>query len=151
MRLFAIYALREGVAVGPIKLGGVGQPWNPPPIHSYFPVFIASDSQCKFGHQCPKCRGYWRAGSGTVCPYCGIRAQRYEFLTDAQQLYVAKYCARLRHALAQDEDGEHVIDMDAVADAVGKDAEKPPFYYAEESQQNNFTCEVCGGVQRHTG
>ena len=73
MRLFAIYALREGVAVGTIKLGGVGQPWNPPPIYSYFPVFIASDSQGKFGHQCPKCRGYWLAGSGTVCPYCGIQ------------------------------------------------------------------------------
>jgi hypothetical protein len=51
MRLFAIYALREGVAVGTIKLGGIGQPWNPPPISSCFPVYIASDSQGKFGHQ----------------------------------------------------------------------------------------------------
>ena len=34
----------------------------------------------------------------------------------------------------------HFIDMDAVADAAGKDIEKPPFFYAEESQQNKFTC-----------
>jgi hypothetical protein len=34
--------------------------------------------------------------------------------------------------------------MDAVADAVGKEAEKPAFYYVEESQQNKFTCDHCG-------
>jgi hypothetical protein len=28
---------------------------------------------------------------------------------------------------------------------VGKDTEKPPFYYAEQSQQNQFTCDACGG------
>src|ERR1700674_6040727 len=36
--------------------------------------------------------------------------------------------------------------MDAVAEAVGKDSKKPPFYYAEESQQNKFTCDACGGI-----
>jgi hypothetical protein len=145
MALFAVYALRQGVAVDTIQLRGIGQPWNPPPVPGCFPVFIASDSQGKFGHQCPKCHGYWRAGGAAVCPYCGIRAQRHEFLTDAQQSYVAQYCALLSRALDQAEDGEHTIDMDAVADAVGKDTEKPPFYYAEESQQNQFTCEACGG------
>lgn len=34
--------------------------------------------------------------------------------------------------------------MDAVADAVGKESEKPPFYYSEESQQNKFNCAACG-------
>ena len=34
--------------------------------------------------------------------------------------------------------------MDAVADAAGKETDKPPFYYAEESQQNQFLCEACG-------
>ena len=34
--------------------------------------------------------------------------------------------------------------MDAVADAAGKGGEKPPFYYAEEAQQNLFTCTACG-------
>jgi hypothetical protein len=47
-------------------------------------------------------------------------------------------------ALGAENDGEHVINMDAVADAVGKEIEKPPFYYAEESQQHKFTCQACG-------
>jgi hypothetical protein len=36
--------------------------------------------------------------------------------------------------------------MDAVAEAVGKDGENPPFYYAEQSQQNKFTCDACGAA-----
>jgi hypothetical protein len=79
-----------------------------------------------------------------VCPYCGIRAQRHDFLTAAQQLYVAQYCERLRQALGAATDGDHIMDMDAVTDAVGKDAAKPPFYYVEQSQQNQFTCNACG-------
>jgi hypothetical protein len=56
---------------------------------------------------------------------------------------VQQYCRRLNEALAAKEDGDHIIDIDAVSDAVGIDAEKPPFYYAEESQQNRFTCKCC--------
>jgi hypothetical protein len=52
----------------------------------------------------------------------------------------------MREALNSDADGEHIIDMDAVADVVGKEAEKPAFYYAEESQQNKFTCKACGAL-----
>ncbi|PYU27544.1 MAG: hypothetical protein DMG32_06385 [Acidobacteria bacterium] len=52
----------------------------------------------------------------------------------------------MREVLESDVDGEHVIDMDAVADAAGRETEKPPFYYAEESQQNRFTCAECGEV-----
>jgi hypothetical protein len=51
----------------------------------------------------------------------------------------------MREVLAADVDGDYVIDMDAVADAAGNNAEKPPFYYAEESQQNKFKCSACGG------
>jgi len=36
-----------------------------------------------------------------------------------------------------------VIDMDAVADAVGKEGEKPAFYVSEQSQQRKFTCGAC--------
>ena len=36
--------------------------------------------------------------------------------------------------------------MDAVADAVGKEGERPPFYYSEERQQNLFTCDACGAT-----
>ncbi|MEJ2673059.1 MAG: hypothetical protein P8168_12845 [Deltaproteobacteria bacterium] len=34
--------------------------------------------------------------------------------------------------------------MDVVADAVGKEGEKPAFYVSEESQQCKFTCTACG-------
>lgn len=143
---FAVYALPQGVAVGKIQLGGIGDAWNPPPIPGCYPVFIASDSEGMFGCSCPACNGYWRiSGEGLHCPYCGIHAERHHFLTEAQRHYVAQYC-ELMNAAQEGEDGNHVIDMDAVADATGKDVKKPPFYYAEESQQTKFICEACGQV-----
>jgi hypothetical protein len=142
--LFAIYALPPGIPVGDVKMGGIGDPWNPPPLPGCLPVFIASDSHGLFGQQCPRCAGYWRSrGFPHVCPYCGIVDERHNFLTDAQRRYVAQYCQKLEEALSNDRDGEHIIDMDAVANAVGKDIEKPPFYYAEEKQQNDFICSAC--------
>ena len=42
--LFAVYAIPQGVAVHDIKMGGIGTPWNPPPLPDCFPVFISSDS-----------------------------------------------------------------------------------------------------------
>jgi hypothetical protein len=145
MVIFAVYALPQGIPVGPIQLGGIGQPWNDPPISGCVPVFYGSDSQGKFGHHCPQCRGYWRSdGSPSVCPYCAARGERHNFLSDAQRRYVQQYCEVLSEALNSAEDSDHIIDMDAVADAAGKDIEKPPFYYAEESQQNKFTCGACG-------
>ena len=143
--VFAIYALPQGIAVGRMDLGGIGQPSNPPPIPGCYQVFVGSDSEGKFGHQCPECDSYWRGGGGaTFCPYCGIRAGIQDFLTTAQRSYVAQYCALMYEALQADIDGEYVIDMDAVADAAGKVTQKPPFYYAETSQQNRFSCEACG-------
>ena len=144
---FAVYAIPQGVAVDTIQLGGIGTPWNPPPIPGCYPVLIASDSEGMYGHQCPRCSGYWRChgGAGT-CPYCGLRAKSHQFLTQAQQQYVVQYCDALSEALDKEGDIEHVVDMDAVADAVGSTTEKPPFYYAEESQQNKFTCNACGEI-----
>jgi hypothetical protein len=55
-----------------------------------------------------------------------------------------QYCDKMSELLEADKDGEYIIDMDAVADASGTNAEKPPFYYAEESQQNKFKCDACG-------
>jgi hypothetical protein len=145
MATYSIYALRQGVPVADLNMGGVGSPFPPPPVPGCVPVFISSDSEGKFGFQCPRCRQYWRASGGAgVCPYCGVRGERFQFLSDAQRDYVAKYCELLNNALAAKDDGDYVIDMDAVADATGKDVEKPPFYYAEESQQKKFTCTSCG-------
>jgi hypothetical protein len=143
--VFAVYALPQGIAVGTIRLGGIGQPSNPAPVSGCFQVFIGSDSQGKFGHQCPACDGYWRGDHGAeCCPYCGIHAPTHQFLSKAQKSYVEQYCARIREALSTESDGEYVIDMDVVADAVGQKTDKPPFYYAEVSQQNKFTCTACG-------
>ena len=146
--VFAVYAIPQGVAVGDIQMGGIGTPWNPAPVPGCFPVFISSDSTGMFGHQCPACKGYWRAShGGKLCPYCAYRAEEnYHFLTEAQQRYVKEYCDLLSDALHSGQPGEHTIDMDAVAEAVGKSNAKPAFYYAEERQQNLFKCVACGEV-----
>ncbi len=143
--LIAIWALREGIPVAGIQLGGIGQAWNPPPVPGCFPVFISSDSRGKFGHECPDCDGYWRSDHGALkCPYCAAVGDWHDFLTAAQRRYVKQYCDLLNAALSDGPDGDHFIDMDAVADAVGPTEPKPEFYYAEQSQQNSFNCEECG-------
>ena len=53
------------------------------------------------------------------------------------------YCDKLGEALQSVENGEVVIDMDAVADAVDQ-AEKPDFYISDERQQRQFVCPHCG-------
>ena len=144
--IFAIYALAQGVPVCGLPLGGIGSPMMPPPIPGCYMVFIGSDSEGKYGHECAACKSYWRDQAGTnFCPYCGVRGEVQEFLTAAQKSYVKEYCEKMTEALAADVEGEHIIDMDAVADAAGNAAEKPPFYYAEQSQQNKFECGACGG------
>lgn len=145
--IIAVYALAQGVPVAPIRLGGSGDRWDPPPISGCFPVFIASDSEGLFGRQCPACKGYWRSGSSaSICPYCASEGKIHELLTTAQRNYVSQYCALLSQALEDEKDGEHNIDMDAVSDATGKDANHPPFYYSETRQQNQVTCHECGQV-----
>jgi hypothetical protein len=41
------------------------------------------------------------------------------------------------------DNGEVVIDMDAVADAVSDPSNRPAFYVSEESQQHKFKCKAC--------
>mgnify|MGYP000953622873 CR=1 FL=1 len=143
--MIAVYALPQGVPVETIQLGGIGQPCNPPPIPGCFLVFIASDSHGKFGHTCPQCNGYWRSGPWpSMCPYCATRAPGHQFLSEAQLRYVRHYCEVLSNALEYGDDGEVVIDMDVVADAVREEGEKPTFYVSEQSQQCKFTCHACG-------
>lgn len=145
---FAIYAVYPGVPIGMIQLGGIGDHWNPPPLHDAFSVFIASDSQGLFGHECPRCKGYWRSngtpsGWRATCPYCALRTESHQFLTKGQRKYVQHYSGFYMEALNSDQDGEHVIDWDAVADIAAAGEEKPPFYYSEESQQTRFRCKAC--------
>lgn len=144
MVMIAVYALPQGIPIETIQLGGIGQPWNPPPFPGCYPVFIGSDSQGKFGHHCPQCQGYWRSGPWpSVCPYCGIERRGHQFLSQAQRRYVRQYCEVFSEALSSKRDGKVEIDMDAVADSVGKEGEKPPFYTSEVSQQCKFVCAAC--------
>ena len=142
--LVGVYALPQGIVVDCIQLGGIGQPWNTPPFNECVPVLIASDGQGHFGHNCPNCGGYWRSGPWPhFCPYCAWSSAPHQFLSKAQLHYVQHYCDTLFEALDSDEDGNVEIDMDAVADAAYKDAEKPFFYVSEESQQRKFNCAAC--------
>lgn len=143
MVLIGIYALPQGIPVDTIQMGGIGQAWSPPPVPGCIPVMIGSDSTGHFGHHCPQCGGYWRSGAwANVCPYCGLRAARHEFLSEAQQRYVMHYCQVLDRALGG-VDGDVKIDMDTVADSAGKDGERPAFYVSEQSQQRKFNCTAC--------
>lgn len=149
---FAIYALFQGIPVGTVNMWGIGEARSNPPIAGCFEVYIASDSLGMFGHQCPKCNGYWRAKGvpslwKLTCPYCGFRTDTHGFLTEGQRRYVWAFCRdvenTIQQAIQSEKDIEYTIDMDAVVDAVGKEHEKPKFYYAEESQQNHYTCSAC--------
>lgn len=146
---FGVYFLPEGIPVGMMRLGGIGQVDNSSPLPSGLPIYIASDSEGMFGHQCRRCNGYWRSKCfssqwKTTCPYCGYRAESHTFLTEGQIKYANECCKLIMQALSSDKDGESVVDMDMVADAIGKDHEKPKFYYSEQSQQNKFMCQSCG-------
>ncbi len=140
-----IYALPQGVPVEVLQIGGLGQSMDPPRIPGCFPVLLASDSQGKFGHNCPQCNSYWRSGPWPrICPYCATTAQGHEFLSESQLRYVRHYCDILSETMSFKDDGDVVLDMDEVADAVGKESEKPDFYVSERSQQRKFTCSACG-------
>lgn len=66
-----------------------------------------------------------------------------EFLSNAQRKYIAYYCEVLERALESAKEGQVVIDMDAVSDAIGESV-KPDFYVSEEIQQLQFNCSSCG-------
>ena len=100
--IYGVYALlNDGITVADFNLGGIGQAFSPPPpLSGCVPVFLASDSEGRFGHLCPNCGGYWRTdGRARVCPYCSIRAEPFQFMSDAQKRYVAHWCKVLREGL----------------------------------------------------
>jgi hypothetical protein len=107
-----------GSAVGTAVLGDMGSPIDPGPIPGNFMVFIASDSERMFGGQCPLCNSYWRSEAPSrFCAYCAAGGDPHNFVTDAHSAYLQQYSALLMSAINSPEDGEHVIDLDAVAEA----------------------------------
>jgi uncharacterized C2H2 Zn-finger protein len=149
--IFGVWALPQGIPVGDFPLGGVTANQRGDSFTGMFQVLIASDKQGLFGHSCPRCGEYWRSRAvpsewGITCPYCGLRTNTYAFLTEGQRRYVKACCALVEEAIQEGKEKTYVIDMDKVADETGQEGQKPDFYYAEESQQNFFTCKRCGAV-----
>jgi hypothetical protein len=149
--LSSLFASFEGIPLGFIAMGGLDERPNTNPPAPGIYVFIGSDMEGMFGHECPRCKQYWRSGGfpvswRMVCPYCALRVPSHNFLTKGQGKYVKDFCKLVTDAM-EGPDGPHVIDMDTVADAAGKDIEKPRFFYAEEAQQNSYRCESCGARQ----
>lgn len=143
---YAVHILPPGIPVGTADLGGIGSPIDRGPVPGCFMAYIVSDSDAMFGQQCLQCNEYWRSKSSSrFCAYCGLRGESHNFLTEAHAPYIQQYSALYTEAINTPEDGEHVIDLDAVSDALGS-LQKPPFYYAEKSQQNKFECRECGDV-----
>jgi hypothetical protein len=147
-----LYAdLNSGLIVGDFRLGGMGEPFKPPPPGGAVPVFIGSDSHAKWGHMCPRCRGYFRsehhpAIHPLTCAYCGWKGPTHAFRTRAQRKYVHHVIEKVAICIQELPVGEHrdvVIDMDVAGDESVDP--KPEFYYTEQAQQTEFNCEKCGG------
>jgi hypothetical protein len=155
---FLIYALPAGIPIQTLAIGGLGDPDAPaqrPEVIGYH-VMIATDSHGYFGHKCPRCAGYWRskcapAAWPITCPYCGLRTMVHQFLTDGQRAFVKRFCDEVTAALEREEVGKFTLDIDKIADEVSKGADRPDFYYAEETQQRQFQCEACSGQNDITG
>lgn len=150
MSLVGIYAHPDGFACGNIVMGGIGDPWNAPPFPNCIAVMMASDSQGRFGHECPECKKHFRsegipARFPLTCPYCGVRADSYHFLTPPQKSYISHYIESLNTAIYEatpSSTSEVVIDMNAIADSI-TDEPIPDFYYTSTVQQTEFNCSAC--------
>lgn len=147
-----IYSLLpHGIACGDFRFGGMGMDFDPPTPGGCIPVFLASDSEGKYARCCPSCDSMFRNESGSAegicCPYCRLIEAPFQFLTSAQLRYIKHYTDVAMNAANQDfepgTDSQIIIDMDAVVDA-DPNIERPPFYYASESQQTAFNCNRCG-------
>jgi predicted nucleic acid-binding Zn-ribbon protein len=142
----------HAIPVADFRIGGEGQGFDPQPPENCFPVFLGSDSRQCWGHQCPRCKNYFRNGVHPAiypltCPYCGVRAAAHKFLTLAQRAYVKHYLDTLLEGLEADmnpgTEQSFMIDMDAVADR-GASEPRPEFYYTAETQQTRYKCVQCG-------
>ncbi|MGC2519606.1 MAG: hypothetical protein WA373_10950 [Burkholderiales bacterium] len=147
---FMLWANPLGEPIATVPIGGLADPPDEPAqAPPGFQIILASDSEGMFGHECPRCRGYWRSRGAPAlwpmsCPYCRLRTGTHNFRTVAQRKFIHAVCAKFEEVIQSDFVGETVIDMDAVAAAVASE-EKPQFYYAEQRQQNQFTCTACNG------
>jgi len=142
--LIGVYAYPPDIVIEPYNFAGYGGSSRPPTIPGSIPVLIGSDSEGKFGHNCPKCDEYWRSGPfPNYCPYCSLSTQSHQFLSTAQRKYIELYCEKWQQVQLGDVGTETTIDLDKIADATINGTEKPAFYIADERQQTLLRCREC--------
>jgi hypothetical protein len=142
--------LPQGTPIADFSLGGIGPAPDSLPGNA-MPILLGSDSHGCWGHQCRRCKGYFRNGVHPAiypltCPYCALRAAGHQFLTPAQLKYIGHCATTLIDALNSDmapnTEKEIVIDMDVKANE-GREPLRPDFYYASETQQTQYKCSKC--------
>lgn len=150
--IVGLYAdLGSGAVIADFCIGGMGQPFDPQPPLGSLPVMLGSDTHSRWGHSCPRCKGYFRSENHPAihpltCAYCGLRLPAHAFLSLAQRKYVAHIVEKVSECmgtLGRGEKREIVIDMDEAGDQASA-GRKPDFYYSEQAQQTEFWCAKCG-------
>lgn len=110
-------------------------------------VFIASDSDGRWGRSCPKCNKQFRIGHhpmiGACCPYCGTAGFDLCFFTEAQVTFCRETISAIDSALLEAEQtGEYFISLDDLAKKANRVSTVKA--YGHKSLQTEFTCEYCG-------
>src|SRR5436190_18345660 len=101
---FGVYILPQlGIPIATVRNLSLSDE-GPAQATGAVPVFIGSDSEGRFGRQCPRCGRYWRSSgffaSRMTCAYCGLRAFAHSFVTDRQKMFLHAISEMFIEALA---------------------------------------------------
>ncbi len=148
MKVVGLYVLPPGIPIGMIDFRGIGPSGNSAPVPGGITLFLGSDSEGHFGHECPGCGGYWRSDGlplnwQITCAYCGARGAAHNWVTQGQRRYLQACCDVYERAISDEVVGMKEIDLDSAVDQVLQGGKPPDFYYSEEAQQTRFTCSAC--------
>ena len=138
--VFLVCVSYEGRLLGTAPIGGMGQ--TIPCPQSSMPALLISDRHGMFGRHCPWCKSYFRTDAcpgDRVCPYCGHIGQNIDFTTDNQIKYIEVLCNAFQRASTSAD--EVTLNLDEFAEQLPNN--RPGWLYAEEQQQNSYTCSNC--------